>query len=80
MHDMKAEKAQDDDNETGELEVGMKCKAKYEDGQYYDVKIDEITKDGKYIVTWIDYGTQDELDFESFKNAEKRKEKNSSWK
>jgi len=74
MHDMKAEKAQESD-ETGELEVGIKCKAKYEDGKYYDVKIDEITKDGKFIVTWIDYGTQDELDFESFKNSDKRKKR-----
>jgi len=67
IHDMNKAKAEDNDTVKGEIEVGMKCKAKYSDGQYYDVVIDEITKDGKYVVTWNDYGTQDELDQDAFK-------------
>jgi len=67
IHDMNKAKAEDNDTVKGELEVGMKCKAKYSDGQYYDVVIDEITKDGKFVVTWNDYGTQDELEQDAFK-------------
>ena len=33
-------------------------KAEYEDGQFYDATIDRINANGKFVVTYTEYGNQ----------------------
>eukprot|EP00475_Leptophrys_vorax_P025541 TRINITY_DN35771_c0_g1_i6.p1 TRINITY_DN35771_c0_g1~~TRINITY_DN35771_c0_g1_i6.p1 ORF type:complete len:435 (+),score=76.97 TRINITY_DN35771_c0_g1_i6:693-1997(+) len=53
------------------LKVGTKVRAQYyEDAKYYDAVIDEILKNGKYRVTFSEYGNQEEVPISSIKLKE----------
>lgn len=43
------------------LRKGTKCKGKWNDGNEYDVTIDEVLSNGNFLVTYVDYGDQLEV-------------------
>eukprot|EP00823_Brevimastigomonas_motovehiculus_P001087 TRINITY_DN11621_c0_g1_i1.p1 TRINITY_DN11621_c0_g1~~TRINITY_DN11621_c0_g1_i1.p1 ORF type:complete len:409 (+),score=96.13 TRINITY_DN11621_c0_g1_i1:47-1273(+) len=42
------------------FKVGDRCQAKWQDQKYYTARVDSLTEMGTYMVTYLDYGTQDE--------------------
>jgi hypothetical protein len=53
------------------LKIGMKVRAQYfQDAKYYDAVIDKIQKNGKYLVTFVEYGNQEEVPLSGIKLLE----------
>jgi hypothetical protein len=61
------------------LTVGMIVRAQYyEDAKYYDAKIDEVLSNGKYLVTFVEYGNQEEVPLSSIKIKDQNKSRSSA--
>jgi pre-mRNA-splicing factor 38B len=78
IHDTTKGQSRDHESFRGDLEVGRQYQALYSDGKYYDVVINAIQDDGKFLVTWADYGNQDEIEIGAFKKPESSSSSSSS--
>jgi hypothetical protein len=58
------------------LQVGMLVRAQYyQDAKYYDATIDQVLPNGKYLVTYTEYGNQEEVPLKSIKLKDDSKSK-----
>jgi hypothetical protein len=62
------------------LQVGMIIRAQYyQDAKYYDARIDEVLSNGKYLVTFTEYGNQEEVPLSSIKLKDVKSRSNKQY-
>ena len=53
----------------GMVQKGLKCRARYTDGGVYDVVVEQVMDNGRFYVTYTEYGNEEEIGITDFELA-----------